>query len=98
MTNKFTKKILDNSDKYIIFYSDWCGYSINAIKLLQNNNLKFKGYKIDKIDGDINFLIQKLLEEPQLNFDKNHKTRPIIFYKGKFLGGYSELQNFVSKK
>ena len=57
---------------------------------------KFKGYIIDKInnqiDDQIGFLLKQFLKEESLNYDPNHKTRPIIFKNGKFLGGYSELE------
>lgn len=96
MIDKYTKKILTNNDKYVIFYSEWCGYSMKAVKLLENNKLQFKGYKIDKIKGDIDTLVSNLkLTSNLTNFNKKHRTRPIIFKNGKFLGGYTELQNHV---
>ena len=35
------------------------------------------------------FFLKK--ESNSTQFNKNHKTRPIIFYKGKFIGGYNDL-------
>lgn len=97
MTNKFIKKILENSDKYVIFYSDWCGYSIKAIELLKQLEIPFKGYIIEDIGG-MNKLLSSLIQKhKKINFDPNHKTRPIIFNKGVFLGGYSELQSLINK-
>jgi glutaredoxin len=91
-------KLLKYKDVYIIFYSDSCGYSTNALELLRNNKLKYKGYEIENIPGGFNFLLSKLKSNKQItNFDENHTTRPIIFYKGKFIGGYTELSNHVSK-
>jgi len=92
--DKYTKKILENKDKYIIFYSDWCGYCENALKLLKKHNLSFKGYKIDKIEGGINTLLKNLKKTKHItNFDPNHKSRPIIFKYGKYLGGCDILVN-----
>ena len=51
MTNKIIKKILDNSDKFVIFYSNWCGYSMNAVDLLKLKDKTFKAYEIDDIKG-----------------------------------------------
>jgi len=83
----------DNKNRYLIFYSEWCGYSMNAIKFLRDNNLNYKSYIIDKIDGGMEKLLSCLLiHANKLNFDPNHKTRPIIFKDGKFIGGYDQLK------
>jgi len=94
--DKIIKAILKNKDKYVIFYSDWCGYSMKAIELLKDNKLPFCGYKIDKIGMDklLNSLIKNKVK---VKFDEKHKTRPIIFKYGKFLGGYTELYNSINK-
>ena len=82
------------SDYYIIFYSTWCGYSQKAIELLKDKNVKFKGYIIENIDGDMTVLLNKLIKNKDIiKFNPEHKTRPIIFYNKKFIGGYSELKN-----
>ena len=94
--DKCTKKIIDNDDKYVIFYSDWCRYSMDAIGLLKDNKKSFKGYKIDKMKGGINKLISCLKKTSnQTEFDTDHMTRPIIFYKGKFVGGYTQLSELL---
>lgn len=92
MIDKYTKKVIDNQDKYVIFYSEWCGYSQKAIELLKEKNVSFKGYIIDKIKGNLHELLIALKKTSSItNFDIEHKTRPIIFKNGVFLGGYSEL-------
>lgn len=101
MLDKYNKKIQDYKklDLYVIFYSDWCTYSINALELLRKHNLSYKGYKIDNITGNIDKLVNKLSDEAETTgFDTSHKTRPIIFYKGKFIGGYTELKEDVKKR
>lgn len=98
MTNIYVKKVLKNVNIFTIFYSNWCIWSIKAIKLLKQHNVKFKGYKIDKIDGGVKFLSIKFLENSSLNYDPNHLTRPIIFKDCKFLGGYSDLEKYFQTK
>jgi glutaredoxin len=95
-------KIIENicsdkySDYYIILYSSWCGYSQNAIQLLNDKNVKFKGYIIENIDGDMSKLLKILNKnKDKIDFNSNHTTRPIIFYNKKFIGGYSELKNII---
>lgn len=94
MCDKFNKKIINNEteDIYIIFYSKWCKYSMDALSLMETNKKQFKGYDIDKIKGNLPRLLDCLQKNANItSFNIEHKTRPIIFYKGKFIGGYSEL-------
>ena len=42
-------------------------------------------------------LIKQLKDTPSLEFDPNHTTVPIIFLKGKFLGGYDKLKEHFDK-
>ena len=94
MTDKYTTKILENNDIFIIFYSDWCGYCSKSIDLLKKNNMAFKGYKIDKIKGGIKTLLVNLTKSKAITgLNEDHKTRPIIFRNGKYIGGYHELLN-----
>lgn len=94
MTDKYTAKILENNDIFVIFYSDWCGYCSKSIDFLKKHDMAFKGYKIDKIKGGIRTLLQNLEKSKELtNFNENHKTRPIIFRNGKYIGGYNDLLN-----
>ena len=94
--DKYTKKILDNDDKFIVFYSDWCGYSMTAINLLKEKNLKFKKYKIDKINGKLQKLLECFIKTKTITkFDCSHNTRPIIFHKGIYIGGHTNLVSYI---
>jgi glutaredoxin len=98
--SKIVEKIILNKDKYVIFYSEWCAYSESAIKMLTEYNLPFKGYIIENIDGGLDRIITDIKEYNsivELNFINSHKTRPIVFFKGKFIGGYTELKNILQK-
>ena len=96
MSNKFVDKILKNNDKYIIFYSDWCTYSNDAIALLNKANVPYKGYKIENLGVDKKVFLDKLKEgKDMISYDPSHTTRPLIFKYGKFLGGYNELMRDI---
>lgn len=89
-----------NSGTYIIFFVYQCRYSMEALNLLRNSKVRYKGYDINDING-INGNIGKLLEilnrySDIINFDRQHKTKPIIFLDGKFIGGYNELAKRIS--
>jgi len=98
MCDKYNKKILDYKDEnlFIIFYSLSCGFCVNAINTLKENKLSFKGYDIDKIKGGLGKLLYCLNQNKnETNFNESHTTKPIIFYKGKFIGGFTDLQSFL---
>jgi glutaredoxin len=94
-------KINQYKDKkiYLVFYSQWCGYSKKALALLESTKTDAKCYIVDKILGSREKLLSCLISDAEnTSFDKNHKTVPIIFYQGKFLGGYTELSNKLNAK
>lgn len=94
----YTYKIIKDENNVIIFYSDWCKYSNTSINLLMKKNIKFKGYNIDKITGGLEKLIEFLTKTKDITgYDTNYKSRPMIFYKKKFLGGYFELIKIIDQ-
>ena len=80
--------LIKSSDGYVIIYSDWCQYSQSALRKLEDKD----PIKIDIDDLDISFPI--LLDElKKANLiPSSHRTRPIIFRKGKYIGGDSDLR------
>lgn len=86
-----------NEVEYIIFYGSYCPYSIEAIKILQDHNLRFKGYDLDNIEGGKDFVLKVLRKLNCKNKDKllAHNTKPIIFNKNIFVGGCSELKQYL---
>ena len=95
--DKYTRKIVEYKDKdiYIVFYSDTCPYSLKAIELLRRSGKEFKGYRIENRNM-MNDILDKLTNTRNLtNYDVSHKTKPIIFHKGEFKGGYTELTNII---
>jgi glutaredoxin len=90
-------KILKNNT-FIVFYEKTCPYCVAALDELRRTKSRYKGYEINNINLSFNQLLNIFKKHPELNFDPKHKTVPIVFYNGKFLGGYTELINFLDKK
>ena len=96
--DKFTHKILKykKEDIYIIFYYKQCPYSQNALNYIKTNNLSLKGYDIEKVTGKLNKVLNCLNKTSNVTeFITTHKTVPIIFHKGKFVGGLDKLLSYV---
>jgi glutaredoxin len=78
----------------LIFGLESCSYCKNSIAYAKEQNLQFKYYSVDKHYNYFMNIIEKLSElEPSLNISADHKTFPVIFYNGKFIGGYNDLKN-----
>jgi glutaredoxin len=96
---KLYEKININNNTFIIFGLSYCNYSKKTIDLLQSKNLSYKYYKIDKYYSVFLKFLEKLnIMHPSLNINTNHKTFPIIFYKKKFIGGFSDLYDLKLDK
>ena len=95
---KIIEKIVQaNHGTYVIFFVYGCPYCEKALSLLRSSHVLYKGYNINEIDGGMkNLLIVLDKHKDQLNFDSSHKTKPIIFYNGKFIGGFSELSKILN--
>lgn len=94
----YIDKIKKYNNSYVIFYSKWCKYSIKALEILQNKKLEHRRYDIEKVsNNDFNYLLKSFNRySNEIEFNKSHKTRPIIFYKGKFIGGCSDLEEHLN--
>jgi hypothetical protein len=86
------QKIAKHSDKFVLFYSKWCGYSVKALKRLQESRVPHRAYVIDDISSNIGPLLEHLQEGATVHgFPKSHKTRPIIFRNGVYFGDSDKL-------
>ena len=97
--DKYNKKILlyKNQDIYIIFYSPTCKYSMNAIDLLKHKKKSLKGYNVDKIKGGFYRLLDYLDKgNKYTGYLSTHKTKPVIFHNGRFIGGFTELKTYLN--
>lgn len=101
MKNYFSiiQKISDvDRDTYVIFFVYGCPYCQDAINILRSNNLRFKAYDIDKIPGGMNTLLNVLNKNRDvIRFNPRHRTKPIIFYNGRYLGGFNELREKIDE-
>jgi glutaredoxin len=90
--NEIYKKIVKNKDNVVVFGLSYCGYCESTKKYLQKKKIPFKFYQIDEIYNIFFKLLLKVKElHPELSFNPNHKTFPVIFYNKNFIGGYSDL-------
>lgn len=65
-----------------VYSKDFCPYCVAAKELLKEKGIEFK-----VIDAIENFEERDALAEKH-----NHRTVPMIFLDGEFVGGFSELQ------
>lgn len=96
--DKINRKIMnyEQDDIYVVFYIPTCGYCQETFKLLNNYKLAYKGYNINNIRGGFQRVYDNLSKQKDITgFDLTHKTKPIIFYKGKFVGGFTELRKKI---
>lgn len=84
-----------DNDYYIVFYSKTCIFCQKAFELLRHKKKSYKGYNVDQI-GLKRFTDEFIKNSDLLNYDITHKTKPIIFHKGKFIGGYDKLISYLS--
>ena len=98
MCDKYNKKIIsyNNENVFIIFYRPDCMFCINSLKLLKINKLQFKGYNVNNIKNSKNMFDCFKLEKNTTYYNETHRTIPTIFYKGKFIGGYTELKKYIN--
>lgn len=79
---------------FVVFGSDTCPYCLKAYSLLESNNIQ---YKYIDINGQI-LSKQDIFKDLYLNrlIPSSVKTIPIIFYKGRYIGGYTDLRKMLS--
>lgn len=85
------------SSELVILYSPWCGYSKNALQLLNKNHISHTSIDIDDIGASMDGIRSRLAKEKSLGFPASYSTRPMVFINGKFIGGYNELRDRLSQ-
>jgi glutaredoxin len=103
------EKIQKYKDRYVIFWEPGCPYSEDAMNFLKSHNLSYRDYIISKIPNNrekgtfmtLNELADYFNEDANkeaTGYSEKHRTKPIIFFEGKFLGGFAELKGKVDGK
>ena len=76
--------IPQKDDDWTIYTLSWCGYCKAAKSLLREKKQKFVEHDVSQL-SNVNSCLSNLTKEYQLY--------PMIFKKGKFIGGFSDLKN-----
>lgn len=79
---------------FIIYSKSGCINCLDVKRFLKQKNFLFEeincdDYLLDNRDQFLTF-IENIT-------NKNHKTFPIVFYDGKFIGGFDNTKEFVNK-
>jgi glutaredoxin 3 len=83
--NKCKGVPLPKDDDWTIYTLGWCGYCKAAKSLLKEKKQKFIEHDVSEL-SNVNSCLSNLTKEYQLY--------PMIFKKGKFIGGFSDLKNY----
>lgn len=76
-----------DTDKFVIFSKEWCGYCKKAKKLLTTKELEFIEINLEEI-SDYEEVKAELYEL------SGQKTVPQIFLNKQLIGGYKELEKY----
>lgn len=82
------------TDRYTIYTRSGCSYCTMAIELLKNETPQIDEVCCDEYITDT-VLPKNIAKYNFFQFIQNitgvkHQTFPVVFYKGKFIGGYTE--------
>lgn len=83
------------TNEWTILYSPWCGYSKSALQLLKSNKISHQAIDIENIHGSIVEIRTALSRDKTIEFPYDYSTRPMIFHNGKWLGGFTELKEYL---
>ena len=93
---KLYKKITNENKEIVMFGLSDCIYCKKTLQLLKKNKITYKYYSIDDY---FNLFFKVLVEVakyfPNFEINIDHKTVPVIFYKGKFIGGFTEISQYL---
>jgi len=88
---------INNDTHFVVFGLSTCIFCRKTIELLKSKNIKYKFYNIDEIYNlFFKTFVELVVEYPKLDIDPTHKTVPVIFYKKKFIGGFTNLNGMIN--
>jgi len=97
---EFLYNKIKNKNKEIIFFGlQFCKYCKKTLEFVKKNNISYKYYAIDNYyDKFFKLFVKTEKIYKELEINPYHKTVPVIFINGKFIGGYNELKNIYFNK
>lgn len=75
-------KLPNVSDEWTVYGNENCGWCVEALKLLKNYQVMYHTVGIQNMSELFNYLGDTI---------GSHRSIPVIFQRGVFIGGYSEL-------
>lgn len=81
----------------IIYYYNWCRFSLQAIEYCKKMKLKFIKHNMEEYGGKDD-VIKELKIHGFMTKNNKHNTAPIIFINGKFVGGFTELKDYYKNE
>lgn len=81
----------DFDTEWTIIGGSWCGFCKKARTILDNNPI-VKEYKWIKVQKDNN---REIIKDNLASLTNNHRTFPMIFHNKKFIGGSTELIDYL---
>lgn len=79
---------------FTVYSKSGCGNCVNVKRLIGSKHLFYEevdcdDYLIEDRDGFLKFI--------EIKAETNYKTFPMVFYDGKFVGGYTHTIDFIDK-
>lgn len=92
MTNKYLSVVdkIYSVPTFIIFHIEGCPYCASALSLLVDKKLTFRSFKIEAWNK------AKVIDSLKTKIG-DYNTFPLIFIGDNFIGGSSDLKNFLAK-
>lgn len=84
---------------FTIYQTPTCPYCQKAVQVLNRlaNQVPVKNIILEDIDGNLPATLNYFNKNgTKYSFNHDHKTRPLIFFNGKFIGGLQELMRFIA--
>lgn len=91
--------ITTTTNKFVVFHLPNCPWCQRALTLLQSKQKNIRSFRIgQELMPDLQTLLaslQRLSAAGEIDFDTAHRTVPIVFYNGEFIGGYNRLAEML---
>jgi glutaredoxin len=82
---------------FTLYIKPSCPYSQAALDFIKSKRHTYTSFDVDQYDG-LASVIKDLKHSSHIPRRSQHKTVPIVFgQSGNFIGGYTELTNFLKK-